>query len=473
MIALRMEMCSSASAALGSRCAASSSNSCGTSRRKIGSPVRITCAVRSNSSSIRTVRERSCTASAQRLRSGSWWATTSCSISPVSSTSMEIEHQSASSGTASSVRRSSVRSSSSDEVSSAVASPRKASRSRSVCSPAENWARSSASAACRPSAILSARRVGRELLVGREGEDEPADRASFTHQRHAHEPVPRLRAADQLRVALVPLRLGADEDALAGPHRLRERKVPADGEAPERLDEPQVVAARGDHVEPLAVVAQRRDQPAASLRCAHAFGEHGIEDFLRRVGGGEGVRDVLQPRRRVERALALPHGALCSLACRPLAPEHLAAEQRRHDEHDERGRALGVDLVAVVAVGEEVEEREHGRGDRDEAADPAADEGGKDDRDHVQQARNDGADAREGEQRDERRRAERDRHGLAPVHRELRPPSRVRVLLRRCVGDHSCSESSRLSCSRSPLATRSSTSRTTPASSTGSNGLTT
>ena len=118
---------------------------------------------------------------------------------------------------------------------------------------------------------MSARRSGgNSWSVGKEKTSPPIVPA-FAHQRHAHEPVPRLRAADQLRVALVPLRLGADEDTLAGPHRLREREVPADGEAPERLDEPQVVAARGDHLEPLAVVAQRRDQPAASLRCAHAL----------------------------------------------------------------------------------------------------------------------------------------------------------------------------------------------------------
>ena len=289
-------MCSSASAALGSRRTASSSSSGGTSRRKTGSPVRITCAVRSNSSSIRIVRERSRIASAQRLRSGSWWATTTCSISPVSSTSMEIAHQSASSGTASSVRRSSVRSSSSDAVSSAVASPRK---EGSFAQPLLGHRE--------PGPLESERRLpserdleglalGRELLVGREGEDEPADRAALADERDTHEPVPGLRAADQFRVALVPLRLRADEDALAGSHRLREREVPADREAAKRVDVPQVVTARRDHLEPLAVVAERRDQPAAGLGRAHALRENRVEDFLRRVDGRERVRDVLQPR---------------------------------------------------------------------------------------------------------------------------------------------------------------------------------
>lgn len=253
--------------------------------------------------------------------------------------------------------------------------------------------------------------------------------------------MPGLRAADQFRIALVPLGLRADEDSLAGPHGLREREVPAHREAPERLDEPQVITARRNHLKPFAVVAQRRDQPAASLGRTHALREHRVEDLLRRVGGREGVRGALQPRRRIERDLALAPGALGPLARRSLAPEHLAAEQRRHDEHGERGRALGVELVAVVARGEVVEERIGGSGDGDEAADPASDDGGQDDRDDVEEAGDDGADTREGEQRDERRRAERDHRSRPKAPREVWPPGRSRVPVRRCVGDHSCSES--------------------------------
>ena len=244
VIALLIEISSSAAAAFGSRCTASSSSSCGISRRKTGSAVRITRAVRSNSSSIMIVRERVCIASAQRWRSGSWWATTSCSISPVSSTSMAIAHQSASCGTASWVSRSSVRSSSSEEVSNAVASARNESRCRSACSVAENRARSRASAACRPSAILSARRSGvKSWSFPNEKTRPPIGRPSSPTSGTHDEAVPRLRAADELRVALVPLRLRADEDAFARPHRLREGIVPAHREPAERLDPFRVVAA--------------------------------------------------------------------------------------------------------------------------------------------------------------------------------------------------------------------------------------
>src|SRR5256885_10753839 len=44
-------------------------------------------------------------------------------------------------------------------------------------------------------------------------------------------------------------------------------------------------------------------------------------------------------------------------------------------------------------------------------SDPAAHDGGEDDRDHVEEAGNDGANAREGKQRDERRCPERDQQG--------------------------------------------------------------
>ncbi len=267
------------------------------------------------------VRERSRISSAQRLRSGSWWATTTCSISPVSSTTIEIAHQSASSGTASSVSRSSVCSSSSDELSSAVASDEEGKPFAQRLLGHREPRPLECERSLPPERDLERAALGRKLLVVREGEDEPADRAPLADQRDAHEPVPGLRAADQFRVALVPLRLRADEDALAGSHRLREREVPADGEAAERIDVPHVVAARRDHLEPLAVVAERRDQPTASLGRAHSLGQHRVEHLLRRVSRRERVRDLLQPVRRVERDLAVSHRALGALAGRPLAPD--------------------------------------------------------------------------------------------------------------------------------------------------------
>ena len=191
------------------------------------------------------------------------------------------------------------------------------------------------------------------------------------------------------------------------------------------------------------------------------------------MSGRERVGDVLQPRRGVERAPALLHGLLGALARRPLASQHFAPEQRRDDEDGECGPALVVQLVAVVALREVVEERIGRRRDCDETRDATAGGRREDDRDDVEEPRNDGADAREGEEGDERGCAEGNGQSAAVAHRRARPQGSPRVPARRCVGDQSCSESSLLSCSRSPPATRPSTSRTVSASWRGSNGLTT
>ena len=324
-----------------------------------------------------------------------------------------------------------------------------------------------------PERDLQRAALGGEVLVGREGEDEAADRPALADERDAHEPVSGLRAPDELRIALVSLRLRSDEDALAGAHRLREREVAGDREAAKRLDPLQVVAARGDHLEPLAVVAQRRDQPAAGLGCSHALGQDRVEHFLRRAGSRECVGDTLLTRRRVEGARALPYRPLRPLARRALAPQHLASEQGREDEDGKRGRTLAVDLAAVVAGGEEVEEWIRGCGNCGEAADSASGGRGEDDRDGVEEPRDDRANAGEGEQRDEPRRAEGDHRSARMAHRETRPPARPRVPAWRCVGDQPAPEA-RGSVGRAlPWRSDRARPRTTSASSNGSNGLTT
>ena len=136
----------------------------------------------------------------------------------------------------------------------------------------------------------------------------------LAHERQAHERVPPLRAPGELGIALVPLPLRADEDAFARPHRFRQRVVTGDREAAERVDVLAVVAAHRDHVEPLAVLAQGRDQPGARLGRTHSFGEDRVEDFLRRPGRDERVGGPLETQRNIERLRlwrppALGHGS--------------------------------------------------------------------------------------------------------------------------------------------------------------------
>ena len=148
----------------------------------------------------------------------------------------------------------------------------------------------------------------------------------LAQERQADQPVTRLRASDELGIADVAFSLRAEEDALAGPHRLRERVVAGDREAAERIDVPVVVAARCDHLEPLPVVAQGGDQSAAGLSCAHALDEHRVEHLLWRPRRGECVGDELQSTgglKSLEARRRLPLGAGAGA---DLAREHLSAQ---------------------------------------------------------------------------------------------------------------------------------------------------
>ena len=230
----------------------------------------------------------------------------------------------------------------------------------------------------------------------------------MTDERQADERVAWLHATDELGITAVLLLSRADENAFAGPHGLRHREVSRDREALIRRDRALVVTAGSVHVEPFPVLAQRRDQAAPRLGGTHAFAQHRVEHLLRGSRGRERVRRSLEPRRRLERVVATSYRLLCPRARDALAAQHLTGEQRRENEHDRGGDALGVRAAAVVAVREEVEEGIHRSRDGGETRDPTADGSGEDDRRRVQQAGDDRTEAREVEQRDEPGAAERD-----------------------------------------------------------------
>ena len=314
----------------------------------------------------------------------------------------------------------------------------------------------------------------RELLVRREREGEPADRTVPTHERQADEPVAGLRPADEFGVAAVAFLLRADEDALAGSHRLRQRVVAGDREAAERVDVPAVVAPRRDHVEPLAVLAQHGDQAAAGVGGAHGFDEHRVEHVLRCLRRDQRFGDELHAESRVERVR--PRRGLLLRTCSrtALAGEHLAAEDPSQDEDSKRDRALGLDRPRVVRHEEEVVERDdRDRCRRQSGATPA--ERGREEHDEdVEQRRQRFVRVAEGKQGDCCRAAERDDSPGGGAQRGPLQPLGVRPEREhRGPAGHPALESSRLSWPRSPLAMRSSTSRTSPARWSGSNGLTT
>jgi hypothetical protein len=290
-----------------------------------------------------------------------------------------------------------------------------------------------------------------KLLVGGEGEHQSPDGAVLARERQADEGMTGLRPSCELGIAEVAFRLRAEEDALSCPHRLRERVVAGDREAAERIYEPGVVATRGDHLEPLAVIGQRGDQPAAGVGCAHSLDEQCLEHLLRGPRRDEGVGDELQAEGGVER-LNARRGLLLDA---------------------EREHAVRLERPRVVRRDEEVVERDDRNHCGDEPGSPPAEGGCGEHREHVEERRHRLVGVAEREQADRSRSAQRDDPGSDGARRRTMQPlgglserdgSRAAV--------HHTSESSRLSCSRSPRATRSSTSCTNPPSSSGSKGFT-
>ena len=155
-----------------------------------------------------------------------------------------------------------------------------------------------------------------------------------------------------------------------------------------------------------------------------------------------------------------------------MASEHLAAEHGRQEEDAESDCALGLDGPGVVRNEEEVVEREDRERRRREApgapAHGCCHEHGQD----VEERRERFVRVAEREQGDGGGTGDRDQSVCGGAQcGSVHPPG---IFGRDDSGPagHPSPERSRLSCSRSPRAMRSSTSRTFAASSRGSNGLT-
>jgi hypothetical protein len=286
--------------------------------------------------------------------------------------------------------------------------------------------------------------------------------------------VTRLRHSGELRIPRVALRLGANEDSLSRPHGLRHRVVAGEREAAKRVDVPAVVAAHRHHLEPLAVLAQRRDQAGAGLGRAHALHEDGVEHLLRRPGPHERVGDELETEGRVERPHARGGLLLRPLASPQLPREDLAAEDSREEEDAERERSVRLHGPRVVRRHEEVVEGDDRQDGCDEPVPAPAERGRDEHHEHVEERRDRLVRGPEREQGDSRRPGDGDEsrcHG--PRRGMVQPVGGLREGGRRGAAGHPSFESSRFSRSRSPRATRSRTPRTSPDSSTGSNGFTT
>ena len=150
---------------------------------------------------------------------------------------------------------------------------------------------------------LQSAAVSVEVLVGREGERQAADRPALDDERQAHERVRPLARRTERGVPLQPVLLGAKEDRFARSHGFRKRKVAGNRKLRPALDQARSVTPLRDDLERLPVLAQQRDQAGARLRRRHALGQDGVQHLRRSDRHRQRLGRMLQPRRGSRGAL--------------------------------------------------------------------------------------------------------------------------------------------------------------------------
>src|SRR5947207_14943105 len=83
-----------------------------------------------------------------------------------------------------------------------------------------------------------------------------------------------------------------EEQRVPGADDVRHRQLGRDREAAPLLEDRALVAALGEQLDPLAVLAYDPDRAGARLGCPQPFGQDRVEDLLRRQRLGQAAGDA-------------------------------------------------------------------------------------------------------------------------------------------------------------------------------------